>query len=309
MKKVDLNLLSALDALLREGSVTGAARRLGLSFSAMSRTLSRLREATGDPLLVRAGRGLVPTPHAMALRDRVCLLNEETHAVLRPAAKAVEAAALDLTFTIRAGGGFVDMLSAAVVEAIHQEAPRVFLRFLHKGDGDALPLREGPVDLEISQRGTTAPEMRRQFLFRDRYVGVARKGHAVAGSGKMTAKRFAACKHVASSHFGAALEPIDHALGEIGLSRAIQVEVPGYPDAMRVAAHSELLAIVPQSCLGNAFLKGYAASLGLCSFELPVSLPAMQIAALWHPRIDADPAQRWLRQVVASVCRKAYPES
>jgi DNA-binding transcriptional LysR family regulator len=175
--------------------------------------------------------------------------------------------------------------------------------------GDPLLLREGPVDLEISKRGTSAPEMRRQFLFRDRYVGVARKGHPLVKSGKVTPKRYAACGHVASSHFGASSEPVDHALDELGLRRAIQVEVPGYPDGMRVAACSDLLATVPRSCLSNAFVKGRVASLGLCSFELPVRMPEMLITALWHPRVDADPAQRWLRQTVISVCRKAYPET
>jgi DNA-binding transcriptional LysR family regulator len=150
MKDVDLNLLTALDVLLKEGSVTVAARRLGLSSSAMSRTLSRLREATGDPLLVRAGRRLVPTPHAMELRDRVHLLTDQVHTVLRPATTDLDTSSLDLTFTIRAGGGFVEMLSTAVVEAITQAAPRVRLRFTPKLDGDPLLLREGPVDLDIS---------------------------------------------------------------------------------------------------------------------------------------------------------------
>ncbi len=308
MNDVDLNLLPALDVLLREGSVTGAARRLGLSFSAMSRTLSRLRETTGDPLLVRAGRELVPTPHALALRDRVRLLTDEVHAVLRPATTVFDMSSLDLTFTIRAGGGFVDLLSAAVVEAVGKAAPRVRLRFMPKLDGDPLLLREGPVDLEISKRGTSAPELRRQFLFRDKYVGVARIGHTLLTGGKVTPKRYAGCRHVASSHFGEFSEPVDDALEELGLSRTVQVIVPGYPDAMQVAANSDLIAIVPRSSLGNKFLKDRAVSLGLCSFDIPVRMPEILISAFWHPRVDADPAQRWLRKVVISVCKSAYPD-
>jgi DNA-binding transcriptional LysR family regulator len=308
MKDVDLNLLPALDALLREGSVTGAARRLGLSFSAMSRTLSLLRETTGDPLLVRAGRRLVPTPHAMTLRDRVRLLTDQVHAVLRPATTDLDTSSLDLTYTIRAGGGFVEMLSTVVVEAIAQAAPRVRLRFMPRLDGDPMLLREGPVDLEISKRGTTAPEMRRQFLMRDKYVGVARSGHPLLTGGKVTSKRYAACMHVASSHFGEFSEPVDEALGELGLHRAVQVVVPGYPDAMQVAAHTDLIALVPHSSLGNAFMKDRAASLGLCSFDIPVRMPEILICAWWHPRVDADPAQRWLRQTVISACKGAYPK-
>jgi DNA-binding transcriptional LysR family regulator len=307
MRDVDLNLLTALDALLKEGSVTGAARRLSLSFSAMSRTLSRLRETTGDPLLVRAGRKLVPTPHALALKDRVHMLAGEAHAVLQPAATELVPSLLDLTFTIRAGGGFVEMLSTALFEAVNKSAPGVRLRFMHRFEEDRSLLREGTVDLEISKRTSSAPEMRRQLLFRDKYVGVARKGHPLITGSKVTLGRYASSKHVASSHFGESLEPVDHALSKLGLSRAAQVVVPGYLDAMRVAAHSDLLAVVPQSCLGNKLLKGYAISLGLLHFDLPLDMPEIHITALWHPRVDADPAQRWLRQLVAKVCRKAYP--
>ena len=307
MKDVDLNLLTALDALLKEGSVTGAARRLGLSFSAMSRTLSRLRETTGDPLLVRAGRKLVPTPHALALKNRVHMLAGEVHAVLQPAATELAPSLLDLTFTIRAGGGFVEMLSTALFQAVNKSAPNVRLRFMHRVEEDRSLLREGAVDLEISKRTTSAPEMRRQLLFRDKYVGVARKSHPLLTGSKMTPRRYAAGKHVASSHFGEPGEPIDHALSKLGLDRQVQVVVPGYLDAMRIAAHSDLLAVVPPSCLGNRFLKGYAVALGLVHFNLPLVMSEIQITALWHPRVDADPTQRWLRQLVAHVCKKAYP--
>src|SRR5271154_1834152 len=115
MDDVDLNLLVALDALLAEGSVTGAARRLGLSSSAMSRTLARLRSATGDPLLVRAGRRLVPTPRAGELRDRVHELSRDVRAVLTPQAGHLDLASLERTFTIRASEGFVDLFAAALV--------------------------------------------------------------------------------------------------------------------------------------------------------------------------------------------------
>jgi len=113
MLDIDLNLLTALDALLQEGSVAGAARKLGLSASAMSRTLARLRAATADPLLVRAGRGLVPTPHAARLRERVRDLADAVHAVLQPPSEGFEAAALNRVFTLRANEGFVETLRCA----------------------------------------------------------------------------------------------------------------------------------------------------------------------------------------------------
>src|SRR5476651_2728742 len=160
MDSMDMNLLAALDALLAERSVTGAARRLGLSSSAMSRTLARLRSATGDPLLVRAGRRLVPTPYAAELRERVHTLSQDVLAVLRPPVSQLDLASLERTFTIRANEGFVAALSASLVAAITEAAPRVRLRFAPKSEKDARSLREGQIDLEIGVLGTFAPEVR-----------------------------------------------------------------------------------------------------------------------------------------------------
>jgi len=302
---VDLNLLAALDVLLAEGSVTGAARRLGLSSSAMSRTLTRLRSATGDPLLVRAGRRLVPTPRAVALRDRVHELTHDVRAVLRPQITQVNMAALDLTFTIRGSEAFLEFLSGPVVAAVTRAAPRVRLRFASKPDKDARPLREGLIDLEIGLLGTSAPEIRTQFLFYDKYVGVARIGHPLLAG--VTPQRYAACSHVVASREGDVIEPVDAALETLGLRRTITVVVPGYPDAMRIARQSDLVALVPRSCLGNSMASDHAATAGLESFELPLPMVEFKISAMWHPRMDADPAHRWLRDSVMSVCRAAYP--
>jgi DNA-binding transcriptional LysR family regulator len=305
MDNVDMNLLAALDVLLAEGSVTGAARRLGLSSSAMSRTLTRLRSATGDPLLVRAGRRLVPTPRAAELRDRVHELSRDVRAVLRPQIADLDIAALELTFTIRASEGFVEFLSAPLVAAVMQAAPHIRLRFAPKPDKDAGPLREGLIDLEIGVPGVSAPEIRTQLLFRDRFVGVARIGHPLLAG--VTPARYAACDHIVASRNADFTGPVDDALDKLGLRRAIRVVVPGYPDAMRIARHSDLIALVPRSCLGNSPASEHAATSGLESFELPVSTPEITISAMWHPRVDADPAHRWLRDTVTSVCRTAYP--
>ncbi|UVK46296.1 LysR family transcriptional regulator [Mesorhizobium sp. AR07] len=306
MNDVDLNLLVALDVLLAEGSVTGAARRLGLSSSAMSRTLTRLRLATGDPLLVRAGRGLVPTPHATELRERVHELTRDVRAVLRPQNTQLGVAALEQTFTIRVSEAFLEFLAGPVVTAVAQAAPRIRLRFVAKPDKDARPLREGLIDLEIGLLGTSAPEIRTQLLFYDKLVGVARIGHPLL-AGTVTSERYAACNHVVASKEGDRIEPIDGALEKLGLARAIMVVVPGYPDAMRIARQSDLVAAVPRSCLGNTMASDHAATAGLESFELPFPMPEFKISAMWHPRLDADPAHRWLRDTVMSVCRAAYP--
>jgi len=305
MDQVDLNLLLALDALLAEGGVTGAAQRLGLSPSAMSRTLARLRSATGDPLLVRAGRGLVPTPYAAELRERVHELSRDVLAVLRPRVSQLDIASLERTFTIRANEGFVAALSASLVAAITEAAPRVRLRFAPKPEKDARPLREGQIDLEIGVLGAFAPEVRTQSLFRDRFVGVARIGHPLLSDTNISPERYAACDHVVASRKGKFTGPVDAALEELGLQRTVSVVVPGFPDAMRIARHSNFVALVPRSCLSNNLENDQTATAGLQSFELPVRTPEIVISAMWHPRMDADPAHRWLRDTVVSVCRTA----
>jgi DNA-binding transcriptional LysR family regulator len=175
MPEPDLNLIIALDELLADGSVVGAARRLGLSASAMSRTLARLREATGDPLLVRAGRRMVLTPHAEALRQRTQHAVHEARAVLRPSTTEPDFPALQRTFTIRANDGFVEAFAAPLIAAVTAIAPLVRLRFAPKPEKTAAYLREGSADLEIGVLGEMGPEVRVQALFRDRFLGVVRK--------------------------------------------------------------------------------------------------------------------------------------
>ena len=306
MDDVDLNLLIALDALLTEGSVTGAARRLGLSSSAMSRTLARLRSATGDPLLVRAGRGLVPTPRATELREQVHELARDVQTVLSPQTNRLDIASLERTFTIRANEGFVERFSASLVAAVTGVAPRVCLRFAPKPVKDASPLREGRIDLEIGVLGAFAPEVRTQSIFRDKFLGAVRVGHPLL-TGPVTPERYAAYKHVVVSRKETFTGPVDDALEGVGLRREIVAVVPGFSDAMRIACQSDLVALVLRSCFGSALMRPDALREGLTSFELPVRTPEIVISAMWHPRVDADPAHRWLRDTVMAVCRAAAP--
>jgi DNA-binding transcriptional LysR family regulator len=303
MDATDMNLLTALDALLAEGSVTGAARRLGLSASAMSRTLARLRSATGDPLLVRAGRGLVPTPRAAELRDRVHELTRDVRAVLRPNVGDLDIASLERTFALRASEGFVERFAAPLVATVIQAAPRVRLRFAPKPDKDAFPLRDGEIDLEIGVLGASAPEVRTRFLFRDDFVGAVRVGHPLL-AGPVTPERYAGCRHVVASRRGAFTGPVDDALQELGLKREIVAVAPGFPAAMRIARDTDLVALVPRSCLGGP-TGADADGRGLIGFDLPVRTPPIAISAMWHPRMDADPAHRWLRDTVVAVCHAA----
>lgn len=291
----DLNLLITLDVLLTEGSVARAARRLHLSPSAMSRALARLREATGDPLLVRAGRGLVPTPRAIALREQVGQLVHESVAVLRPV-DTLDLAQLARTFTLRTREGFVENFGAALIKRVRADAPGVRLRFVPKPDKDSGGLRDGSVDLETGVIGkSTGPEVRTQALLRDRFVGVVHAGHVLA-TGEITPARYAGGEHVGVSRQGGQGGPVDAALLPLGLERAIVATVAGFSPALALARDSELIATVPERHTGR--LRD-----GMVSFALPFALPAFTISMLWHPRLDADPAHRWLRTLVKEVCR------
>src|SRR6266404_3688609 len=231
MARPDLNLLVTLHVLLAEGSVARAAQRLRLSPSAMSRALARLRETTGDPLLVRAGRGLVPTPRALELRGQVGQLVHAAEAVLRPA-ETLDLKKLVRTFTIRTSEGFVESF--------------------------------GP-------------------------------GHPLS-RGKITPARYVAGWHVFVSRRGLETGPIDEALEPLGLEREIVTVVGGFASALALARASDLIASVPERHTGKL-------RAGMHSFALPVPVPGFTVSLLWHPRLDADPAHRWLRARVRDACR------
>ncbi len=294
MSRPDLNLLFTLDVLLAEGSVARAARRLRLSPSAMSRALARLRKTTGDPLLVRAGRCLVPTPRAIELRERVGQLVQEGEAVLRPAEK-LDLKQLVRTFTLRSSEGFVESFGPDLIARVSEEAPGVRLCFMQKPDKDSKPLREGLVDLETGVVGqTTAPELRVQALFRDRFIGVVRMGHPLS-QGEVTPSLYAAGRHIHVSRQGVDKGTIDESLSAVRLERKIVTIVGGFSTAIALVRASDLIASVPERHTRNL-------RAGMHSFPIPVPTPEITVSMLWHPRLDADPAHRWLRGQVRDVC-------
>ena len=294
MSTPDFNLLVTLDVLLAEGSVARAARRLRLSPSAMSRALARLREAMGDPLLVRAGRGLVPTPRALELRERVGQLVQDGQAVLRPVEK-LNLKELVRTFTLRTSEGFVENFGPDLIARVGEDAPGVRLHFVQKADKDSSPLREGTVDLETGVvEKTTAQELRVQALFKDRLIGVVRRGHPLS-KGKITPSRYAAGRHIGVSRQGFEKGPVDEALEKLGLERGMATVVGGFATALALARASDLIATVPERHTG--ILRA-----GMQSFPLPVSTPEFTVSLLWHPRLDADLAHRWLRGHVRDIC-------
>ncbi|WP_030244429.1 LysR family transcriptional regulator [Streptomyces sp. NRRL S-350] len=299
---MDLNLLRALDALLQENSVTRAAERLGTSPAAASRMLARLRRAVGDPLLVRAGQGLVPTPRALELREEVGALLRGCDSVLRPGA-GFDAVHLDRTFTVQAGELVLVRVAGALTERIRAQAPQVDVVFLPEALEGGPALRQGLVDVELGVLGHLDPEVRTRTLLRAPMVGVARGGHPLFDGRRITARRFAEADHIGISRRGKRLGPIDTALAGLGLRRRVSVVVPSHTGAMLLARDTDLVA------LGLAdWLPDTVAALGLRTFPIPLELAPLELGMAWHPRNSADPEHRWFREhVAAAVLGAAAP--
>ncbi|QIK13891.1 LysR family transcriptional regulator [Leclercia sp. 29361] len=298
MSDPDFNLLVALDILLAEASVAGAARRLNLSTSAMSRTLSRLREVTGDPILVRAGRNMVLTPWAEASRDRARNAVHEARAVLQPSMETLNVQNLARFFTIRANDGFVVAFGPALIAAVAEVAPDVCIRFAPKPEKTSRYLREGLVDLEIGVQSNMGPEIRLQRLFQDRFVGAVRKTHPLASLPSIGLNDYVSWGHVVAAPDGSLHGFVDDALAEAGMTRKIASVVPGFPTALSVALASDLVAMVPALYLQNPHMTEQ-----LHVFELPFKTRTITVSQMWHPRMENDPGHRWLRERVIAVCR------
>ncbi|WP_269854686.1 LysR family transcriptional regulator [Streptomyces sp. RPT161] len=290
---MDLNLLRALDALLQENSVTRAAERLGTSPAAASRTLARLRRAVGDPLLVRAGQGMVPTPRALELREEVSELLRGCDNVLRPGT-GFDAVHLQRTFTVQATDLLLVGLAGTLTERIHTEAPHVDVVFLPEAVEGGPGLRQGWVDVELGVLGNLDPEIRTRRLTRMRLVGIARSGHPLF-DGRIDARRFAAADHIGISRLGKRLGPIDSALAELGLRRRIAVVVPSHTSAMMLARDSDLVALSLADWLPDTI-----SALGLRTFPVPLDLAPLDLGMAWHPRNSTDPGHRWFRDHLAA---------
>ncbi|MFE0460099.1 LysR family transcriptional regulator [Kitasatospora sp. NPDC058965] len=293
---LDLNLLLALDVLIEESSVRGAAARLHLSEPAMSRTLGRIRAALGDPVLVRAGRGLVPTPRALAIHAEVREVVERARAVF------VAGADPDLrstvrTFTVIAYDALPAALAAPLLARVRDQAPGVRLRFLTEAHLDRPVLREGVADLEVGVIDSRLPEVRVEQLYQERMIGVVRRGHPLL-DGPITPERYAATEHLVVSRRGRMRGPVDLALGELGLERTVCATVGSLGSSLFVLRDTDLTGLLPAR---NAQL---AEILGLVTFPVPLPLPPLPFAMAWHPRHDADAAHRWLRGQLREVARE-----
>ncbi|KOU42765.1 LysR family transcriptional regulator [Streptomyces sp. WM6378] len=290
---MDLNLLRVLDALLQENSVSRAAERLGTSPAAVSRSLARLRRAVGDPLLVRAGQGMVPTPRALELRGEVGELLRGCDNVLRPGA-GFEAVHLQRTFTVQATDLLLAGVAGPLTDRIRAAAPHVDVVFLPEALEGGPALRQGTVDVELGVLGQLEPEIRTRHITQKHLVGVARAGHPLFDK-RIDARRFAAADHIGISRHGKRRGPIDQALAERGLQRRVAVVVPSHTSAMILARDNDLVALTLAD-----WLPGTAAALGLRTFPIPFDVAPIDLGLAWHPRNSGDPGHSWFRDHVAA---------
>jgi DNA-binding transcriptional LysR family regulator len=290
----DLNLIAALDVLLEEQSVTAAAVRLHLSVPATSRTLTRIRRAFGDPILVRAGRGLVPTPYALAIKDEVHQVVASSRGLFQ-AGLVLDPARLERRFTIRASDALITQFAPPLLTRLESQAPGVTLRFTAEGDEDLPPLRDGHVDLDLGVIHDMGPEVRTMALYEDHMVGLAAPGHPLA-TGTVTLERLAAYPHVVVSRRGRDRGPLDDVLEQAGLSRRVAVVVPTHAAAAFLILSASLTGI-----LAGFAARELAATTSVRSYDIPAPLPPLPISAAWHARYDADPAHRWLRSQLQDI--------
>ena len=292
---MDLNLLRVFDALLREGSVTAAAERLNLSLPATSRAHGRLRRAMNDPILVRAGRGMAPTPFALRTAPRVRSLLEEASALI---STEVAIADLERTFTIRINDGVAATLATAAAEATAATAPGVTLRFVAEGTESAEALRDGSIDLDIGVGEHAAPDIHSAVLYRERLVAAVRADSPLGRHRRPTLAQLCRHPHVSASRRGRARGPLDEVLAAAGLQRRVAAVVPTSAVAALVVSSSDYVGLLPQR-----LAEQHGPALGLRWFPVPAELPEVEVRLSWHARLAADPAQRWLRDTITDALR------
>ncbi|MER6133776.1 LysR family transcriptional regulator [Streptomyces sp. NPDC001815] len=296
--QLDLNLLTALDALLEEGSVTDAAARLHVSTPAMSRTLGRIRRATGDQILVRTGRTMTPTPRALALRATVHDLVQQAHSVLSPHTE-VDLTALERTFILKWHDALAAAAGPALFHALRAEAPGVCLRFLPEASTDIQDPRRGDIDLEAGSSEPSSPEIRHEIVGHDRLVLALRPSHPLC-RGPLALEDYAAAEHITVSRRGRLRDPIDDALEARGVIRQVVASAPTNATALQFVRHHDLVAAVPE-LISRPLLD----DLGLRTRPLPLTTPAIPIHLAWHQRYDNDPAHVWLRGQARTALRRA----
>jgi DNA-binding transcriptional LysR family regulator len=297
--QLDLNLLTALNALLEEGSVAGAAARLHVTAPAMSRSLGRIRKVTGDQILVRTGRHMTPTTRALDMRTEVHALVQQAHHLLS-ARTELDLANLERVFTVRWHDALATTCGTALIAAVHRQAPGVRLRLTAEPGADTPQLRRGEVNLASSAGPPSQPDIRHRLIGRDRLVLAVRPGHPLTGQ-PVTAEGYASAEHVTVSRRGSLHDRIDDALAALGHRRRVIASAPTTATALQLARDTDLVVTLP-----DAATRSFRHQLGLTTLTSPLELPEVPLHLLWHQRHDNDPAHTWLRETATRTLQSLF---
>ena len=295
IKALDLNLLKALDALLDECNVTRAATRLGVTQPAMSGMLTRLRENFGDPLFVRAQRGIVPTQRALELSAPLKQVIGEIGALLQPA--TFDPSVAQLTFTIAATDYALRAIAVPFLSALKQQAPHIRVALVPVDDKQVqAQLERGELDLALVTPESTPPDLHARNLFEEHYVCVLRADHpAMQGRKRLTVNQFCALDHALVSYTGGGFRGVtDDALERLGKQRQVTLSVKSFIILPEILRASDMVSILP-----SRLVTGMS---GLMLFAPPIDIPGFTKVAAWHERTHRDTAQRWLRELLFEVC-------
>lgn len=296
LSALDLNLLVALDALLREGSVSRAAERIGLSQPATSHALRRLRELMDDPLLVRAGPRMELTPRAEALREPLAAALAQVQGLF--AEEAFDPAVSRRRFKAMIPDVCTSVLLPAIVRRLEAEAPHVRLTLApFRTPGLVTPDFARQLDFVIAYQAHDFPGFHRERIYVDSDAVAVRAGHPLRHRlGELDA--FLAARHVAVVSRGVTADPIDEWLEGLGHRREVVLTVPAYLQALEVAASTDLVAMVPSRLIASR-----GPDLGLVRVEPPLDTGQDEQFLLHPARLVADPASIWIRRLVLDVAR------
>ncbi|MBE0627615.1 MAG: LysR family transcriptional regulator [Burkholderiales bacterium] len=297
IRKIDLNLLVALDALLAERNVSRAAVRLHLSQPAASALLARLRELFGDPLLLRSARGMLPTPRALELLGPVRRVLDEIDAIVQPRS-AFDAASAEHTFSLSSSDYVEYALIPKLVDYLERKAPGVRLEVSPLD----LPLvakqmESGDVDLCITGLQNAPSGLHARPLYVERVVSVVRREHPGVGA-RLTLEEFCDLEHIRVSVPGSGFSTqIDAALAAMGRKRRVRLAVPHFLLVPEIVARSDMISALPER-----LARGYEKKLRI--FEPPLEIQGFTVGEIWHERNQLDPAQQWLRDVLLELARQ-----
>jgi DNA-binding transcriptional LysR family regulator len=288
IKRIDLNLLIVLDALLDDCNVTRAAERLGYTQPTVSGMLARLRDLFGDPLFVRTQRGLLPTPRAKALAAPLKRLLADSHQLI--ARDQFDPVTAEITFRVASNDYMQHALLVPFVKVLRREAPNVRLAIappIVEGIEDALA--RGLIDLALTVPEFAMTDLPSRLLYRERYVVAVRRQHPLARRLPMTIERFCEFEHVLVSPTGGSFDgPTDRALAKLRLKRTVRYSVPSFHLVSEILQTDNLIALVPSRLIR-------ADDKRLVVLKPPLEVDGFDAIAVWHPRVHRDTAHRWLR--------------